>query len=196
MLGKPRVAAACYIGCGLAVLGWYGGEIPWWLALIALCSVGSVRRSVQEVRRYNQWWGAWQSMGNEPSAPAPKVITRGRKASSPWLTITVASLSLMIIPMLADCVDDSVHHWLTLLWLGIAAYLVFKLASVRRSRVKKAVAGTAGVGGRKNGAAPDVVAWVLPRASSSPSRADALRRLPDYCSRLMAVERARGSAVR
>jgi len=32
----------------------------------------------------------------------------------------------------------------------------------------------------------DVVEWVLPRASSSPSRADAMRRLPEYSARLIA----------
>jgi hypothetical protein len=193
-LGRPRVAAALYVGCALAVLGWFGGAVPWWLGLMALCFVGTVRGAVREVRRYNDWWAAWQSMGSAPSAATAEPAVRGRKASSPRFKITVAALSLIVIPLLASLGDATFRLWLTLLWLGIAVYLVRKLASVRRSRVRGGVAGTVSAGARKKGAAPDVVAWVLPRASSSPSRADAMRRLPDYCARLLAVESARKSA--
>ena len=162
-IGTPRVAAVLYFACSLTVLGWFGGEVHWWLAFPALCFIGTVRKAVQNVRRYDQWWTAWQGMGNPTGAVTPKRMARRRKSSSSWVNITVAALSLVIIPMFiaAPGADEATRHWLALLWLGIAAYLLFKLG------------------------AAEVVQWVLPRASSSPSRADALRNVPDYCARLM-----------
>jgi hypothetical protein len=96
-------------------------------------------------------------------------------------------LSLVIIPMFiaAPGADEATRHWLALLWLGIAAYLLFKLAITFRRAVLKRRAGKVGAGEAKTSGAAEVVQWVLPRASSSPSRADALRNVPDYCARLM-----------
>lgn len=185
-LGKPRLATVLYVGCAAAVLGWFGGEVPWWLALMAIASLGSVRKAVRDVRRYNDWWGAWDAMGSAPSAATPAPAVRRRKPSSPWFRITVAALSLVVLPLLAPIGDDTFRRWLALLWLGIAVYLVVKLVSARRSRVHKGIAGTVSAGGNKTVAAPAVVEWALPRASSSPSRAEAMRGLPDYCARLIA----------
>ncbi len=62
---------------------------------------------------------------------------------------------------------------------GLEAWL-----ELRRTRVRRA-AGTISAGGGKTGAAAEVVEWMLPRASSSLSRADAMRRLPEYSARLI-----------
>ena len=62
---------------------------------------------------------------------------------------------------------------LTLLWLASALYLLWKLAARFRRAFFKA-AGTVRAGDRKNGVPADLVEWMLPRASSSPSRADAI----------------------
>lgn len=187
-IGTPRVAAVLYFACSLTVLGWFGGEVHWWLALAALCFIGTVRKAVQNVRRYDQWWAAWQGMGNRTGAVTPKLVVRRRKSLSSWVNITVAALSLVIIPLFiaAPGADEATRHWLALLWFGIAAYLLFKLAiSFRRARLKKS-AGTAGAGEGKASEAAEVVQWVLPRASSWPSRTDVMRNVPDYCARLMA----------
>jgi len=192
-LGKPRIAAVLYVGVALAVLGWVGGEIPWWLGLASLCFVGTVRKAVQDVRRYNQWCTAWQAMGPASATPrpaTPKRPLRKRKASSPWASAIVAALSLVVIPVLiaAPGADETLRHALTLLWLGMALYLLVKLAiNVRRARVQRG-AGTVSDGGSKTSASADVVEWMLPPASSSPSRADTMRRLPEYSARVMAAE--------
>jgi hypothetical protein len=171
------------------VLGWFGGEVPWWLALIALGFVGMVSKAVQDVRRYNNWWADWQAMGSMPQAvplkPTSKPAVRKRKPSSPWTGVIVAGMSLVIIPMLAAGADESLLGGYALLWLGVAVYLVFKLAvTVRRVRVHK-VAGTVSAGAIESSPRPDVVEWVLPPAPSSPSRSDAMRSVPDYCARLL-----------
>lgn len=189
-LGTPRVSAALYVVCAVCVLGWLGGEVPWWLGLVALCFVGTVRKAVKDVRRYNQWARAWAAMGNAPpiarSAAVPGSTVRKRKTSSSRAAVIVAVLSLVIIPMVMHGMraDDALSTWLALLWLGMAGYLVFRLATLRRA--PSPAAGTVSAGERKNSAPADVVEWVLPRASSSPSRIDAMRRLPEYSARLMA----------
>ncbi|MGA2905013.1 MAG: hypothetical protein ABSD98_14360 [Candidatus Korobacteraceae bacterium] len=189
-LGTPRVAAAFYFVCSLTVLGWVGGEVHWWLALPVLSFIGTVRKAGQDVRRYDQWFAAWQGMGNPAGEVTPKRVVRRRKSSSSWVNITVGALSLVIIPLFiaAPGADEATRHWLALLWFGIAAYLLFKLAiSFRRARLNRR-AGTVSVGEGKTSGAVDIVEWMLPPASSSPSRADAMRNVPDYCARLMGMQ--------
>jgi len=71
-----------------------------------------------------------------------------------------------------------------LLWLGIAAYLLFKLAITSARGLKR----RAEVGAAKpNSGAAEVVQWCC-RALLRPSRADALRNVPDYCARLIHTE--------
>ena len=188
-LARPRVATALYVGCAVAVLGWFGGGVPWWLGLMALCFVGTVRKAVGDVRRYNQWAAEWRRMGPE-SAPAPPVTPRarprGRKASSRWHGVIAAALLLFpIIPSFAmSATSEALRNAMTLLWLATAVYLLCKIVlnlRPRRSSVKAVPASP--VPAQTNAA--DVVQWVLPRASSSPSRAEATRQLPEHCLRLM-----------
>ncbi len=189
-IGTPRTANVLYVGAGLVVFGWFGGAVPWWLGIMALCFVGTVRKAVQDVRRYDAWASDWRAMGRPGMAsarPAAKVSFRMRhKNAPPWVGVTIAALSLLVIPvvMAAPGPDAGLRQLLTLLWLGAALYLLWKLAArVRRAFVK--AAGTISAGDRKSGASADVVEWMLPRASSSPSRADAMRRLPEYSARLL-----------
>ena len=196
LLGQPRVAAALYVGCVVAVLGWFGGAVPWWLGLMALCFVGTVRKAVNDVRRYKQWSAAWAAMGSAP-APSPRPATakqhlRG-KTSSRWTGAIAAALLLFIIPVVIATpgASEAARNGLTLLWLATAVYLLCKLViNVRPARAQKR-AGTVSAGASKTDAAADVVEWALPPASSSPSRADAMRRLPEYCARLLAAEQRR-----
>jgi hypothetical protein len=191
-IGMPRVAAVVYIGACLAVMGWMGGEVSWWLALIALGIAGKARVAVQDVRAYNQWWAAWQAMGPPRRAapePRPNSNVRKRKASSSR-GIVIAAVSLLVIPLLMASLkaDDALYSGMGLLWLAVALYLLFKLIPklyrlvVRRSPSSSARAVSAGAKGDET---LDLVAWALPPASSSPSRADAMRMLPDYCARLL-----------
>lgn len=187
-IGTPRKANVLYVGAGLLVFGWFGGAVPWWMAIMALCFVGTVRKAVLEVRRYDAWAADWRAMGRPGMPPrlAAKPSFRMRHMNTPpWVCVTTAALSLLVIPviMAAPGADASLRQLLTLLWLGAALYLLWKLAArLRRSVVRSAGAASAG---RSKGTSPDVVEWALPRASSSSSRADAVRRLPEYSARLL-----------
>jgi hypothetical protein len=191
-IGARPVAAVLYVGLGLLVLGWAGGEVPWWLALAALCFAGTVRRAVRDVRNYNQWWTAWQAMGAASASPqpaTPKPNVRRRKASSSWARVILAAVSVVVIPVFitAPGASEALREGLTVLWCCVVLYLVCKLAAgiLRGLRGKS---GITGARGKTQGGLVDVVQWVLPRASSSPSRADAMRRLPEYSARLIAAE--------
>jgi len=184
LLGTPLVALVLYVGCAVTILGWTRGEVSGWLALATLCFVATIRKAVRDVRRYKQWGAAWQAMGNASGVVAPKPITRGRNPS--WVNVTIAALSLLIIPIFVAVpeADEALRNGLTLLWLAIAAYLLWKLGVSIRGALSRKGAGT--VRGGVTSASGDVVKWVLPPASSSPSRLDAIRNVPDYCARLMA----------
>jgi hypothetical protein len=89
------------------------------------------------------------------------------------------------------------RNGLTLLWLGTAGYLAWKLAvNARRAPLQRGAGKVSAGASKSNRTAADVVEWVLPPASSSPSRADAVRQLPDYCTRLMALKSEKGGMLR
>jgi len=191
-IGTPRNANVLYAGAGLLVFGWFGEAVPWWLGLVALCSVGTVRKAVQDVRSYDAWRSDWQAMGRPGTAPRPAAKRSFRmrhQNTPPWVCVTIAALSLVVIPVFiaAPGADETVRQNLTVTSCCMALYLLWKLA-VRLRRAFFKAAGTKSAGGRKSSVAADVVAWVLPRASSSPSRADAMRRLPEFSARVMTAK--------
>lgn len=189
-VGRPRVAAMLYVGLGLLVLGWAGGEVSWWLGVTALCGAETVRRAVRDVRKYNQWWSAWQAIGAASASPQPATLKpplRKGRASS-WTGVLLAAVSFVVIPFLNTVPGTSLalRECLTVVWCFMVLYLVCKLAVtlVRGLRRKSGVSGT-GLKEKTQSGAGDVVEWVLPRASFSPSRADAIQNLPEYSARLI-----------
>jgi hypothetical protein len=172
-IGTPRIAGVLYVGLGLLVLGWAGGEVSWWLGVVALCGVGTVRKAVRDVRNYNQWWTAWQAMGAAGASPrpaTPKPPMRKRTASSSWVRVIVAAVSFVVIPFFVAVpgASEALREGLTVVWCFMVLYLVYKLAVtiVRGLRRKSGVTGSKK---KAQGGPGDVVEWVLPRASSSPS---------------------------
>ncbi|HEV8039085.1 MAG TPA: hypothetical protein VGP62_09495 [Bryobacteraceae bacterium] len=187
-IGTPLVAVVAYVGVGLLLLGWWQGAVPWWLGLAALCFAGAVRTAARELRAYNRWLAAWQTMGMPRAAahePLAKPVSRSRKASSSWAGVVVAVLLLVVIPVLmaSPGANEALRNGLGLFWLAMALYLVCKLAAkLYRAVARRSPSVSAGA---KGGEASDVVQWALPCASSSPSRADAVRNLPEYSARLI-----------
>ena len=137
--------------------------------------------------------GAVAGDGRRP-APSPRQATakqhvRG-KTPSRWTGVIAAALLLFIIPVVIATpgASEAVRNGLTLSWLATAGYLLCRLViNARPARALKR-AGTVSAGASKTSAAAAVVEWALPPASSSPSRADTMRRLPEYCARLMGTQ--------
>jgi hypothetical protein len=185
-LSTRRVSAALYVGCPAAVLGWFGGAVPWWLALLAFCLMGTVSKAVNQARRYDAWRASWDAMGAPAQAAAPTRMARKRNDSTIHNGAMLAAILLAIIPLIgrAPGAGEDVRNGLAILWLGMAGYLIIKLA-MRFGRARTSVKAPAMPAPGKHTAGVDVVEWVLPRASSCPSRADAMRRLPEYSARLL-----------
>jgi len=184
LLGKPRVATFFYVACGYAALGWIGGHLPGWLALTTLCFAGIARKAAQDLRRYNEWRAEWSAMGNRSAVAVEK-----RKTVSPWRSVLNAAICLLIIPMFIAVpqATEPVRDILTLLWVGVAGYLLWRVAAICSRPASKA-ANRAGEAPSRGNTQSGVVECVLPLPSTSPTRIDASRRLPAYCARLIASQ--------
>lgn len=173
LAGYPPMAILLFFGYAAVVWDWwYRGGVPWWLAVGAVAAAGRTLGAVGRMRRYKAWLAAWQAMGakDEPSPP---------KKKRRWMFIIGAALLAVAIPV---CLppkpgNETTVAVLTILWFGACLYLVFTLVrAVLRRRAKR----------RKAKAEVAPVAWLVGRPSSSPSRSEAERNLPEYCARLLA----------
>ena len=131
----------------------------------------------------------WPAARGNAKPSVPK-----RKASSGWAGVVVAFVSVVVIPFFsaAPGTDEALRNGLGLLWLGMALYLVCasSIAKLYRTALRRSRSVSVGAAnaGAIAGEAVDVVQWALPPASSSPSRADAVRNLPEYSARLIDSE--------
>lgn len=187
VLGKPRVATFLYVACGFAALGWVGGHLPGWLALTTLFFARIARKAAQDLRRYNEWRAEWSAMGNKSAAAVEKC-----KTVSPWRSVLNTAICLIIIPafLAIPQTTEPVRDTLTLLWVGMAGYLLWKVAAIcsRPASLASKAANRAGEAASRANTQSGVVECVLPLPSSSPTRIDASRRLPAYCARLIASQ--------
>jgi len=187
-IGTPRNARVLSVGAALVVFAWLGGAVPWWLAITAACFIGTVRNAEREVRRYDAWWSEWQAMGGHvsPAAARPNRTSRLKLAFQAGACALVACVIWEMYPA-----GQEIPGGLALLWFVIVGCFFWKTGQL----IKAALVASFARSARRSKAPPtaqkredDVVAWVLPRASSSPSREDAMRNLPNYCARLVARE--------
>jgi hypothetical protein len=185
LIGTPRVAAVLYVGLALIVLGWMGGAVPWWVGIVALCGVGTVRKAVQDVKRYDAWASQWRAMGGAPAAAKPT----NRPSSRGMLTAQSVAFAFMawiiwnMTPPGQRTPDGQALMWF--LMMGGFFWSTWRLiASSRRRRGKAKARPTSRT--KETTREADVVEWILPPASASPSRSDATRKLPEYAARLIA----------
>jgi hypothetical protein len=172
LAGHPLVTLALFLFYGLLILGWLKGGVSWWLALLAVIAALRTFRAYREMRRYKTWLASWRAMGTDDAA-APAPFPRKRVGRVPVL---LAGLLVIVLPV--------AFHGSTpppdVLWLWAFAVLllvgkvVYRVVHVGR-RIVARPARQAVKAETVEEDAP--VAWLLPRASSSPSRADAERRL-------------------
>jgi hypothetical protein len=174
--GKPWGACALLVASAGLMGGVYIGELPWGLVFVALCMVSCTINSVAQVRAYKEWAGRWQAMATgEPVVRAPK-----RRNPAP--DIAVGIIAVAALPWLASQFSDSGERLIIgLTWMAICLWLMFLAVRgmVRRARARRVRAAEKAV------AQDAPVTWLIEPASSSPSRNDAVRALPDYCPRLL-----------
>ena len=108
-----------------------------------------------------------------------------KHGSRGWMVVTVAVLLVFAIPAyLTQIRNDSeqVASVLNWLWVAICLFLVFKSFGLVRRFFARSSARSTALRQTKEEAEP--VTWLVGRASSSPSRAEAQRNLPEYVARL------------
>jgi hypothetical protein len=174
--GSPLPAFLLFLGYAAVIAGWYEGQVVWWLALGSVGAAIRTLSAVGRVRRYKAWLTEWNAMGANEQ-PAPREKKRGGRRR---LFVTTAALLLPAIPVCLPYLAGN-EEWrtaLALLWVMACLYLVvLVLRSITRRMTKRRHA--------QQEAANAPVKWMLGRASSSPSRSEAERKLPEYCTRLL-----------
>jgi len=181
--GSPRPAFLLCLCYSAIIVGWCQGAVVWWLGLAAIGLFIRTLSAVGQLRRYNAWLAEWNAMGaKEEPAPPPRERAGGRRR----VFVASAALLLVAIPACSQYLQDNeaLRGALRLLWIVAGIYLVgLVLRRITRRTTKhpkpQPKAATA------LEAATTPVEWMLGRASSSPSRSDATRQLPEYCTRLL-----------
>jgi hypothetical protein len=175
-----RPGALVLLGlCMWGVVAWYQGKASQWLMLAALMAGLWTLKCVARMRGYGAWAGAWEAMGADG---APGQVKKRQVLRWCWLLAIGVHVALIIFwpgasaPLASAFEDAVVADWF---FLGTLALVSAGRLLVRRRRVKAAKHDA------KLEAAP--VAWLLGRASSSPSRAEAARNVPAYCAGLLKI---------
>ena len=179
--GSPLPALLLFMGYAAVVAGWYHGDVVWWLALAAVGASFRTLSAVGRVRRYKAWLAEWNAMGEMEQPQQPQARPKEKRGSRRRVFITGAALLALAIPVCLPSLQGNDAGWGTAvtLWLVACVYLAgVMLRSIARRMTKRRKAEPEAV------VAP-VVEWMLGRASSSPSRAEAARKLPEYTSRLL-----------
>lgn len=181
--GSPRPAFLLFLCYTAIIFGWCEGTVAWWLGLAAVLASIRTLSAVGQLRRYKAWLAEWNAMGakEEPSPPPKEKAGRRRR-----VFVTSAALLLLLIPAWSQHIqgNEEFRTALILLWFVSLIYLVgLALRRVTRRMRKRPEVQPPAAGAPESATPP--VEWMLGRASSSPSRAEAARQLPEYCTRLL-----------
>lgn len=174
--GSPLPAFLLFLGYAAIIVSWSQGEAPWWLALAAVGASLRTLSAIRRLRRYKAWLAEWNAMG-ATKQPQRKERRGGRRR----VLITGAVLLLLAIPAGFRHLQSNEERGMALTLLSVTAcvcLLLVVLRSIRRRMAKRRKT-------EPEAPAAPVVEWMLGRASSSPSRSEAARKLPDYSARLL-----------
>jgi hypothetical protein len=179
-LGRRGNATTVALLAAAAIVGWWVGAVPWWLALGMVVMAGPVRRAGLKVRAYDAWRAQWQAMAGYEVKPKRK-----RRFPRLWQQVVCALVFAVGLPYVPGPPGSRIavmESWLWMAaWLYVACVLVWFILRLARRRGK--------VGAKTTKEKDGPVYCLLPLPSSSPSRAEAVRNLPDYCAGLIAGNR-------
>jgi hypothetical protein len=139
--------------------------------LAAIYIASHTANSVRELRAYNGWARQWQEMAGVTTAAPPR-----RMKKHPALDNAVGIVGVVALPWLASPLSDRTERLLlAYLWLAVCLMLLFRAfrGGVRFFKARR----------MRRSKAEDIqiqpVSWLVDRASTSASRAEATRQLPD-----------------
>ncbi len=174
LAGSPAGSVLVILFCGCIIAGWWEGLIRGWVAFAAAWIILQTISARKQVRRYNAWVGEWREMGGE-SVPA----ARKRSTAKLWGGAVVLVAVLLAIGRLFPKQPQQGEAFAVVWCPAFAALLASRLIPLLRRRSGKRAAV------KQAKAETEPVAWVVGRASSSPSRAEAEKNLPEYAARVL-----------
>lgn len=179
LTGIPVVAILLFIVYGTVIVAWSDGRVPWWWALFAAFAALRTLKAMGEVRRYKTWLANWNAMDEQEQARSRrKMLTLNR------VLLVIAGAAFLFLPLLrAPGTSDSALN--QGVWVISALYLVFALLRFILRRKGRAA--------HDSQAESAPVTLLIGRPSSSPSREEATKRLPDYCARLLSSAEGQGA---
>jgi endonuclease/exonuclease/phosphatase (EEP) superfamily protein YafD len=174
-----RLGALVLLGfCVWGVVAWYQGNASQWLMMAALMAGLWTLKCIARMRVYRAWAAEWEAMGAE-GAPARAIVKKRHILRWCWLL----ALAVAVVVLQAGGRSAALNQAgaADIVFLAVLALLSPGRLLLRRGRRK------AGADSRRGKAAAEVapVAWMMGRASSSPSRGEAARNVPDYCAGLL-----------
>lgn len=177
LAGSPAGSVLLILFCGCIIEQWCEGAIHGWVALAAAWIILQTVSARKQMRRYNAWVAEWREMGGESVPAAGK-----RSPAKLWGGAVVLVAVLLTLRWLFPNQPQQGHAFAVVWCFAFAVLVVFRLVLLLRRRSgKRAVLKQA-----KSEAEP--VTWVVGRASSSPSRAEAEKNLPEYAARVLSRE--------
>lgn len=183
--GSPRVAAVMCVVYVVIIAGWWTGDFPWWLALVAVVGAKATLSAVKQMRRYKAWLAQWEAMAEDEDAPPRRCESRANSTighRNVWKQLTWAAMLLGLMPFFAGLFGVRLPEGVALPWGLACLFLICRLVAWLFGLVSRR--GTRRVEPAKG--EERHVSLLLGRVNSSPSRADAERQLPEYCARLIA----------
>jgi hypothetical protein len=190
------IALLLLLACGAVIVEWLAGGASWWQGMLALFMAMQTLSAVGKVSRYKRWSAQWQAMAEPAIASASASYREGGDDSvkqgsattakaprSGWLRVVVAMLLALAIPVYVGQDVERASPALASLWLAICFCLGFRL--LRRISRRGVKGGEQRSASQNREAENPFVTWVMDRPSSSPSRADTVRNLPEYSTRLL-----------
>jgi len=187
------------------ILNWHqGGGVPWWIALASVAGIFKVLGAVGKMRRYNAWLEDWNAMTEEEEPPSTARKVRGggilkrgsgNATATPaaqgrkrwWKLLTWAAALALTAPVWLAVFGAKPSGAIAALWFASLLFLLARLVArlLRLLFRRGATHGQARAEAKAEGGGQVVCLLRLP--SSSPSRADAERHLPEYSARLLAA---------
>ncbi|HEX4231154.1 MAG TPA: hypothetical protein VHZ07_20925 [Bryobacteraceae bacterium] len=184
--GNPVFAV---IACGWfinALRGWYLGHSSLLETMLAGgCAVRSLS-SWRTLRNHQAWLRQWNDAGTPPASASETPASESRSDRSASKGAVIVSLLLIILlPLAARGIEhDATTNTLAVLaWFACIVWFPVALVKYRRQR------GAVSADKPVKPEPPPVVAWVAEPASIAPTRADAIRNLPDYALSATGLER-------
>jgi hypothetical protein len=194
LMGNRFVALLLLFACGTVIFQWIVGDGSRWLGIAAVITFMQTLAAIGKVSRYKTWSAKWLAMNaplgetgrvrpsesgdRSPRNDASPAKVPGRKR----LRLVTAAILSLAIPLYVGADVDRASGPLACFWLATCLYVGYRLVRKMKRGLRHRKQEPPS---QKREMETPFVTCVLDKPASSPSRAEAMRDLPDYCARLL-----------